>query len=75
MAMNLQALIVLLELTTVCDLHGYRECKIFTIYHRAVWPVQVYNRLFKLARAQLQSKPTSNFTKGHSLDEKGLRNH
>ena len=31
-------------------------CKIFPIFHRAVWPVQVYNRLFKLARAQLRSK-------------------
>ena len=31
-------------------------CKIFPILHRAVWPVQVYNRLFKLARAQLRSK-------------------
>ena len=31
-------------------------CKIFPTFHRAVWPVQVYNRLFKLARAQLRSK-------------------
>ena len=50
-------------------------CKIFPIYHRAVWPVRVYNRLFKLARAQLRSKLTSNFTKGCLLGEKGLRNH
>ena len=34
----------------------HRACKIFLIFHRAVWPVQVYNRLFKLARAQLRSK-------------------
>ena len=34
----------------------YTKCKIFPILHRAVWPVQVYNRLFKLARAQLRSK-------------------
>ena len=42
-------------------------CKIFPIYHGAVWPVQVYNRLFKLARTQLRSKLTSNFTKGVHL--------
>ena len=38
----------------VDDMDG--SCMIFPIFHRAVWPVQVYNRLFKLARAQLRSK-------------------